>query len=248
VTAWVLVVAAVVLLVPTGPEPRRLVRPSRSDRRASAVVGLGGWARHLLGRPPDPTADRWWGWTAVATAVLLVRSPVAALATPLCVGGLLLIRRRVDRRRDRDALAAALPEVLELVAVAIRAGGTVRAAIVLAVERGPDVTAPTFRTVLARSAAGIPLLDALDEVAPSLGPAFRPLVSALVAAERDGAPLVDVVSQLAHDAHESRRRTAEARARQVPVRLLLPLVCCTLPAVLVVTIVPLAVVGSGLAG
>jgi tight adherence protein C len=138
--------------------------------------------------------------------------------------------------------------VLELVAVAIRAGGTVPAAVTLLDQRGPAVTGPAFRGVLARAAAGVPLAVALADLPGLLGEAYRPLAAALVSAEADGAPLVTVVSQLSLDAQQARRRLAESRARQVPVRLLLPLVCCTLPAVLAIAVVPLAIVGGGLPG
>jgi hypothetical protein len=42
-----------------------------------------------------------------------------------------------------------------------------------------------------------------------------------------------------------RRRQAEAAARELPVRLALPLVCCTLPSVAVLTVVPVIVAALG---
>jgi tight adherence protein C len=193
-------------------------------------------------------ADRRWGWSVLATAALVPLSLPFAVSVPVLVGARDVLRRRSERRRRQDQHESALPEVLELVAVAIRAGGTVPAAMTLLEQRGPGVTAPAFRAVLARAAAGMPLTVALADLPGLLGEPYRPLTAALVSAEADGAPLVTVVNQLSLDAQQARRRLAESRARQVPVRLLLPLVCCTLPAVLVIAVVPLAIVGGGLPG
>lgn len=253
-SGWAIAVALLVLALPAGPKPRRVDRDDGGGVAWTQAVGpgavlavIGTAPRRWLQRRPDPEADQWWGGGSIAALALAFLWPWGVPAVPAVAAGVRLLLRRRRDLRQRAAHGAALPEVLELVAVAIRAGGTVPAAMALVAERGPTVAAPAFRSVLARMAAGASILEAVDRLVLHLGEGYRPLCVALVSAERDGAPLVGVVAQLAHDAHEARRRAAEARARQVPVRLLLPLVCCTLPAVLVVTIIPLAVVGAGLA-
>jgi tight adherence protein C len=91
--------------------------------------------------------------------------------------------------------------------------------------------------VLARVDRGIRLADALDAVDREIEP-VRPLVDALVATERYGAPLVASLDRVAADARDARRRTREEAARRVPVKLLFPLVFCTLPAFALLTVVP----------
>ena len=54
-------------------------------------------------------------------------------------------------------------------------------------------------------------------------------------------PLVAGLDRLAADARDLRRRRAVEAARRVPVRLLLPLVACSLPAFALLTIVPIVV-------
>ncbi|MBA3267134.1 MAG: type II secretion system F family protein, partial [Acidimicrobiia bacterium] len=71
------------------------------------------------------------------------------------------------------------------------------------------------------------------------GEAVRPLVAALVASERYGAPLVASLERLADEVRRDRRRRAEEAARKVPVKLLFPLVTCTLPAFGLLTVAPL---------
>ena len=66
-----------------------------------------------------------------------------------------------------------------------------------------------------------------------------PLVAALLASERYGAPLLDGLARLAAELRSDRRRRAEEAARRVPVKLLFPLVFCTLPAFALLTVAPL---------
>ena len=60
-------------------------------------------------------------------------------------------------------------------------------------------------------------------------PVTGPLLRLLVAAHRDGTPVAEPLARLAGEQRLARRRLAEARARQVPVRLLFPFVFCTSP-------------------
>ena len=72
---------------------------------------------------------------------------------------------------------------------------------------------------------------------------MRPLARALATAVEEGVPLEPALRRVAAEARDRRRRAAEEAARRVPVRLLFPLVACTLPAFVVLTVVPLLVVG-----
>jgi tight adherence protein C len=80
--------------------------------------------------------------------------------------------------------------------------------------------------------------DALVEL-DRLGEPARPLLDALRATEQLGAPVLPLLARLSDEARATRRRRAEERARRVPVKLLFPLVFCTLPAFGLLTVVPL---------
>jgi tight adherence protein C len=60
-----------------------------------------------------------------------------------------------------------------------------------------------------------------------------------VASERYGAPLGPGLERLAYEVRADRRRRAEEAARKIPVKLLFPLVSCTLPAFGLLTVAPL---------
>ena len=83
------------------------------------------------------------------------------------------------------------------------------------------------------------LAEALDELPRRAGEPVRPLVAALVASERYGAPLSAGLERLADEVRRDRRRKAEEAARRIPVKLLFPLVGCTLPAFALLTVAPL---------
>lgn len=147
----------------------------------------------------------------------------------------------LERRRRARAEAIVLdelPEVVDLFAVAIGAGLTVRLAIEAVVVRLDGVIVDELRLVQRDCRRGERLGDALERLA-GLGEPVRPLVEALCASERYGVPIGAALAAVAEDARVRRRRRAEAAARRLPVALLFPLVCCVLPAFVLLTVVPL---------
>ena len=96
-----------------------------------------------------------------------------------------------------------------------------------------------LRKVCDEVAVGRRLAEALDDIPRRAGEAIRPLVAALVASERYGAPLGAGLERLAGEVRRDRRRKAEEAARRIPVKLLFPLVGCTLPAFALLTVAPL---------
>jgi hypothetical protein len=102
---------------------------------------------------------------------------------------------------------------------------------------------PAFAEVVARAGTGEPWARAVPHLVASVGEPARAIVHAIVAAEQDGAPMGTVLSRLADDARRQRRHDLEAAVRRLPVRLSFPLVCCSLPAFVLLTVVPLVAAG-----
>lgn len=231
---------------PVGPEPA-VHRPRRRSEPAVALVaalhqlesGLGLVLRRIGGRPPDAPADQRLGRAVgVALGVLMGGlGPVLAVAVgfTVWVGPLIAGRRRHARRRA--AVGDETPEVVDLIRLGVGSGLNVRLALDAVVRHHDGLVAAELRDVLDRVDRGARLADALDTVRPG-SDALRPLVDALVASERYGAPLTSALDRVADDARTSRRRRREEAARRVPVKLLFPLVFCTLPAFVLLTVVP----------
>lgn len=159
-------------------------------------------------------------------------------------GGAIALRRR--RQRSATAHARAMEDgldfTIDLIAVVIGSGGTVRQSLAAVASAGPIAVRPRFEAILRRADDGMLLSDALAVASDELGPVFHPLIGALTTTERDGAPISILLQRLADEADQARRWRAEAMAKQLPVSLLVPLVVCCLPSVVVGAVVPLAVV------
>jgi tight adherence protein C len=142
-------------------------------------------------------------------------------------------RRRLERER-----ASEVPDAAELLVALVRAGLTPTLAVRAAARHATGHAGRAFALVVRRLDDGERLADALDGLTVHLGPTARPIADALATTERYGLPLAPLLDQLAADARAARRRAADQRARELPVRLGLPLVVCTLPSFVLLAIVP----------
>lgn len=165
---------------------------------------------------------------------------------PTPVVGLLMLalvlpayRRRRQRARRQARLVEHLPDAIDLLVVLVRAGLTPSQAVGELARRSPDVWRPAFAAVGQQQLHPRRFVDALDELVAHAGPVAQPVLDALAAAERFGQPLAASLDRLSADGRAARRRQHDIRARQLPVRLSFPLVCCTLPAFILLTIAPL---------
>lgn len=143
-----------------------------------------------------------------------------------------------NRRRRRRAVLEEVPDVVDLFRLAVGAGCNIRLATEAVVRHASGVVADGLRSALHQVDMGERLADALDGL-HHLGEPARPMLDALVASDRYGAPIVPALERVAAEARTIRRRRAEELARRVPVKLLFPLVFCTLPAFGLLTVVPL---------
>lgn len=145
------------------------------------------------------------------------------------------IRRRTAARRVQRSL----PDAIELFVLTVRAGHLPSAAVEVVLPHLASELRPAFAEVVNSVRSGSRFADALNVLPTRLGPLAAPLADSLIAADRYGLPLAPVLDRLADEARQHRRRLAEAVARQLPVRLSLPLVLCTLPAFVLLAVVPL---------
>jgi tight adherence protein C len=161
------------------------------------------------------------------------------------VGGLVAVwwwprqrRRRRAQLHDR-ILADELPEAVDLFLLVISAGANVALAVGAVGRRGPPNVATALRATIEQVERGGRLADALERLPRLAGEPLRPLAVVLVGAERDGLPAAAALERLAVECRLERRHRAEVAARQVPVRLLFPLLFCVLPAFALLTVAPL---------
>nr|WP_195969361.1 type II secretion system F family protein [Cellulomonas hominis] len=175
-----------------------------------------------------------------AVSVHLLRPPTARRPGPAAVD------RRAARAGARgaaeDALAVDLVTVVDLLAVAVRAGASVPGALgavgaALGGATGRDLTRAGTALLLGEPWA------AAWEHAPALGA----VLDGLEAAWRTGAPAGPALRAAAAELRRTRERAAREAAGRLGVRLVVPLGLCFLPAFVLVGLVPvLASLGRGL--
>jgi Flp pilus assembly protein TadB len=146
-----------------------------------------------------------------------------------------------SRRRRAHRLDRAMPDLLDLLVLTLQAGLPPPAAFAAMAPYAPDVLAPALAAVVERHARGERFVHALDALVEHLGTRALSLVAAIVTADRSGLPLAPTIDRIADDARAHRRRAAEIEARRLPVRLAVPLVCCTLPSFVCIAIGPVLV-------
>ena len=140
----------------------------------------------------------------------------------LCLAGLLggvlgrdwWLTQQVQRREE--LLLAEFPVVAELLALAVTAGEGPAAAIARVTRLSGGELARELGAALGRARAGLPLTEALQQVADrtSLEPLARFVDGLLVAIER-GTPLAEVLRAQAADVREAgKRRLLEAGGRK----------------------------------
>ena len=198
-----------------------LARRARLVRTAARVTTLGPVAGPRPSRRTGPIARR-------------LPAPGALGAVGRVVGAW---RSRGSRRRLDASVGRELPVVLDLLAVATAAGCTPYLAVESAARWAPPVLAERLAHVSQVCRLGGSFPDALDDLA-STTPRLAPLVDALLASDRLGAPVGPALARLADEERAAARRAAETHARRVPVRLLFPLVFLVLPAFGLLTVVP----------
>jgi tight adherence protein B len=162
-------------------------------------------------------------WTSIATLIVcyglsLIAGPIAGLLglfVPLIVRG--IIRRRVERQRQK--FAEQLPDNLQVLASALRAGHSLVSALSVVVDDAPEPSKREFRRLLADEQLGVPLEDGLEVVATRMDSRDVKQVALVAALQHETggntAEVLDRVAETVRERFELRRlvRTLTAQGR-----------------------------------
>jgi tight adherence protein C len=215
---------------------------THSPSRPGVVTSIGRAVQSRL-RFLDGLPARALGLVVVASAVLL---PIDPALCGLVVAGTFLAaatRRVATRRRQRLRLLEELPATIEVLRMAVASGLTLTEAIEVVAQEIHDAAGELFGQVAHRHGRGESLADALVSVGARVGEPAEAVLALLATTHRSGAAVGDALGRMATRQRAALRRAAEARARRLPVALLLPLICCVLPSFALLTIVPVLVTG-----
>lgn len=240
--SWLPVAWAVAILGVAGakrpPVVRRIPRLTASIHSPPLPARLGGTLRRVCGRSPSAARDAQVGRALLVGAAGAVIDPRVGVAALIAAAIHPVVQRRAEAARHHSAVIRELPELIDLLRLAMSAGGSVFTALqsVRSTSLGPISDA--IDAACARVEHGHRLADALGDVVTRTSDEVWPLIRALIGSEHYGTELLPTLERLGVEARDQRRRHAQAVARRVPIRLLLPLVMCILPAFVLLTLVP----------
>ncbi|UTI63177.1 type II secretion system F family protein [Paraconexibacter antarcticus] len=175
---------------------------------------------------------------AAAGAIVLVLpaapgrlGPLLTLAAPAAgylAPDLWLARRA---RRRATALAADLPDVLDLTRVAVAAGLPVTAALAAVGRRRGGPLAAELHATASLMALGVPRAQALDRLAARCPlPGVLALVAAIRRSDRHGTSLAPALASLAADARADRARAVQDHAARAAPKIQLAVALLLVPA------------------
>lgn len=236
---------AVICFVP-GPNRAALRELSLTQPPDRGVVL--GWRSRAPAWLNQISAMQWrFGLLAGAISWLLLGQDSGAgvagvLAIPLAIALLQWLEAASERRKAKQ-LSAQLPGCLELFAAALDAGVPLRAAVRHIAALAPEPSAGLLRGVLGHIELG--RSDAQAWTSLRDDQTWGPVARDLARCAASGAAVADVLEVHAAEARMVRRARREMAARAVGVRSVLPLVCCFLPAFVLVGVVPIVAATLG---
>jgi tight adherence protein C len=180
-----------------------------------------------------------WMWTAATRGIGGGQTLLLGMAC--LVGGwylpLMLVRRR--GRTRLEAIDYDLPELVDLLVVAVEAGLGFTAAMRAASTRLDGPLGEEIRLALQEQTLGLTTIEAMKNMlARADTPGMRSFVRAMVQGEQLGISIGQMLRTLAEEMRKRRRAAAEERAQKAPVKMLFPLVFLIFPAMFVVLLGP----------
>jgi tight adherence protein C len=146
-------------------------------------------------------------------------------------------------RRRCDEIVRDLPLYVDMLTLALEAGGALSVALRVATERSPDsVLRRAFQRVQGDLRAGRTRAEALRALGERLDvPSVTPLIAALIQADASGGSLAAVLRAQSEQRLNERFSRAEKLAMEAPVKMLAPLVLCIFPCTFLVLGFPILI-------
>jgi tight adherence protein C len=142
-------------------------------------------------------------------------------------------------RRRRDAVQAALPDALDLLAVSVEAGLGFDAAISKLVDHMDGPLIDEFGLALSEMRVGEARQDALKKLSTRIdSPELSAFVRAIIQADQLGISLGRILRVQAVDTRLKRQAAAEEKAMKAPIKMLFPTVAFIFPAMFIVILGP----------
>lgn len=199
------------------------------------------------------TAEQWFGWYVVGAGCGLALSFIMALTggksgmdllllgSVLTVAGSLvpelILRQKTTRRQV--SIVRALPDVLDLLTVSVKAGLGFDSALLKVTEKMKGPLPQEMGQVLHEVKMGVSRKDALKSLADRTGvKELQSFVGTIIQADQLGVSISNVLQLQSESLREHRRQVAEEKAMKAPVKMLFPLVLFIFPTLFIVLLGP----------
>ena len=151
-----------------------------------------------------------------------------------------IVNGRVDDRQ-REILRT-LSDTLDLLTISVEAGLSLNAAISQVVQNVPGVLSQEFARMLQEIQLGVSRSEAFRHLAERTDvDELNAFALAMIQADVFGVSIAGVLRTQAEQLRIKRRQRAEAKAQQIPVKIVFPLILCVLPSLFVVIVGPGAI-------
>jgi tight adherence protein C len=200
------------------------------------------------------------GWYSVTPAQMMLRTVagiVAGIALAMLAGHFLHLKpilvlgaqilaivaagyapmEMLDRAAEerKQQVGRTLPDFLDMVAATVQAGLALNAALAYAVDVAPGALGQEMKEALTEIRLGRGKAEALKAAAYRLNhQELSTTISAITQADRLGANIARVLTELSDDARHQRILTTEEQAAKMPVKMVFPMALFLLPALVVI--------------
>lgn len=208
----------------------------------------------LAGNPPNLPAERFMALKGVALVFgVLIGGLIGAHTSGVrmvlyaLIGGVVafwlpdvLLRNAGEHRQEK--LLNSLPDAMDMLTVCVEAGLGFDGALGRVATNLEGPMAAESARVMQEMQFGKSRSDALRALADRTDvPELKSFVSAMIQAGELGISVGVVLREQAAEMRIRRRQRAEEKAQKLPVKILLPLITCLLPAMFVVVLGPAAI-------
>jgi tight adherence protein C len=142
-------------------------------------------------------------------------------------------------KERQEAIQNALPDTLDQMTIAVAAGLGFEAALTRAAANGKGPLAEELTRTLQDVTVGRPRREAYAALVRRTDVTdLQRFVGAINQADSYGIAIADVLRSQAEDLRDKRKQRATAKAMEIPVKVVFPLMLCILPALVIVVVGP----------
>ena len=180
-----------------------------------------------------------WVWlggvSGYSVFALIVGSLIALAVGWLLPAGYVWLRRR----ERREKIEYELPEMVDLLVVAVEAGVSLMGALRIASQEVSGPLGEELRLTLQEQNLGLSAREAFENLAVRADtPGMRIIVRGIIHGDTLGMSIGQVMRNVALEIRKRRKAAAEERAQKAPIKMIFPLVFLIFPAMFIVLLLP----------